>query len=112
MLESILISALTMAFSGLMAYAIGKKLTSTNRILEISDVLIDEITQNSEMQKKLYLIGVLIGNGVKAGVGLPKGKGKFKLDDLIGNAIAQMFLGNKSQEQTQMNKIDFGNLNK
>lgn len=113
MIESILISALTMACGGLMTYVIGKKLTSTNRILDISDVLIDEITQNAEMQKKLYLVGVLIGNGIKAGVGLSKGRGKFKLEDLIGNAIGQMFFkGGQGQEQQQMDKIDFGNLNK
>lgn len=108
MLESILIGAITVAMGGLVTYAIAKRLTRIEYILEISDVLLDELTQNAEMQKKVYVLGVLLGNGIKVGIGLQKGKGKFKLDDLIGMGIAHFF-GNifKGKEnEEQMSPID------
>ena len=92
MIESILISAITVAIGGLITYGIVKKLTNVEYILEISDVLLDEITQNIDMQKKVYSVGVLFGNGIKTGVGLTKGKGKFKLDDIVAMGVSH-FLG-------------------
>jgi len=78
-----------------MTYVIIKKMTNIDRILDISDTLLNELTQNVEMQKKVYILGVLLGNGVKSGIGLSKGKGKFKLDDLIGMAISHFLGGDK-----------------
>ena len=100
MIGTIAISVFTLGLGSLITYVIAKRLTNIDRILNISDVLLDEITQNTEMQKKVYILGVLLGNGIKQGIGLPKGKGKFKMDDLIGMAISH-FLGGGQQKTTE-----------
>lgn len=49
---------------------------------------------NSEKgQKALYTIGVLVGNGVKGGFGIKKGKGKFKFEDIIGQIASRWIEG-------------------
>jgi len=83
-----------------MTYVIIKKTMNIDKILGISDVLLSEITQNTEMQKKVYVLGAILGNGIKSGMGILKGKGKFSFEGLIGNVIGNMFGGNK-QEQPQ-----------
>lgn len=100
MLETIGISAITVAIGGLVTYAIIKRTININYILEVSDVLLDELTQNTDMQKKVYVLGVLLGNGIKQGIGISKGKGKFKLDDLIGMAIGHFFSGGQKQVES------------
>lgn len=105
MLETMLLSGLTVAISGVMTYVIIKKTVSINYILEISDVLLDEFTQNTDMQKKVYLLGVLLGNGIKQGTGLSKGKGKFKLEDLLGMGIAHFFGGGQKESEGQLSDL-------
>ena len=107
MFESILISAVTVAIGGLMTYVIIRKTVNINYILEISDVLLDELTQNTEMQKKVYLLGILLGNGIKTGIGLTKGKGKFKMDDLIGMGLEYFFNRGKSQQTSVKDENPF-----
>lgn len=102
MLETIGLSAIMVVISGLMTYVIIKKTVNINYILEISDVLLDEFTQNTEMQKKVYILGVLLGNGVRQGIGINKGKGKFKFEDLVGVAIGHIFGG---KQRTQENLV-------
>lgn len=91
MLQNILISAITVLIGGFTTYVIIRKTININYILEISDILLDEIATNTEMQKKIYVLGVILGNGIKQGIGITKGKGKFKLDDLIGMGISHFF---------------------
>lgn len=107
MFESILISAVTVAIGGLMTYTIIKKTVNINYILEVSDVLLDELTQNTEMQKKMYLLGVLLGNGIKTGIGLTKGRGKFKMEDLIGMGMEYFFNRNKPQQTPTVEENPF-----
>jgi len=62
----------------------------------ISDV---ENYLNSEKgQKNLFLIGGMLSNGMKTGLGLTAKGGKFKMEDLaaqlIGGFIQQKFLNN------------------
>jgi len=83
-------------------YAIAKKMTSSDRILGITYDVLDEVTDNVEFQKKVYSVGLLVGNGIKTGVGLTKGRGKFKMDDLIGMGMEYFFgRGKQGQPQTQ-----------
>ncbi len=59
---------------------------------------IDEVFGYFESEdglKFIYKMGVVAGNGLKQGVGLPNKGGKFKMDDLISGAVsgfAQNFL--------------------
>lgn len=64
-----------------------KKWIKPEIILQFSDMILDEFTDNMEYQKKVYLIGGLLGQGVKAGLGLPKTGGKFKIEDAIGQLL-------------------------
>lgn len=91
MLEAIAVSAVTVLIGGLMTYVIVKKSVNPNVILEFSDILLDEIATNTDMQKKVYILGVLLGNGIKSGIGLQKGKGKFSMEDLIGYGLSMIF---------------------
>lgn len=113
MIESIALSILASLLGGLITYTIIKKAFGTNYILEISYELIDEVTSNTEFQKKLYLVGVLVGNGIKAGIGLPKGKGKFKMEDLVGMGLSFLFGGSKKEgKESTLPFLDWQNLNK
>ena len=58
-----IIGALTGA---LCTYVIAKRMIKP---LEIAEDLIDYIVTDVEMQKKVFLIGNLLGNGIKSGVG-------------------------------------------
>jgi len=49
---------------------------------------------NSETaQKALYSIGGLIGNGAASGLGIQKGSGKFKWQNLVGDLATQFIQG-------------------
>ena len=100
MLESICISAVTLGLGGLMTYAIIKKTMNTDHILDITDELLNEITQNTEMQKKVYIVGAILGNGIKSGIGIGKTSGKFKMEDLIGIVVSRFLGGQQTQPAT------------
>lgn len=56
------------------------------------NICLEDFTNDEKLQKSLYTVGVLIGNGVKAGVGLQKRGGKMSLTDLIVQSVAGKFL--------------------
>ena len=107
MLE-LLATGLIGALSGSIgAYVVAKKFLKPEIILDFSDVLLNELMQNVEYQKRIYVLGGLLGQGIKQGIGLPKTGGKFKIEDAIGALIggfvqnigANMF--STAQAQTQ-----------
>jgi len=66
--------------------------------------VIRDVSEDVELQKKLYQLGGLLGNGVKSGIGLQTRGGKFKLDDLA-MSLAAKFLGlGENQDQQASNK--------
>jgi len=100
MLEYIIMGSMGF-LSGLVSIYLAKKLwIKPDFVLEISDVLLDEITNNPELQKKLYLLGAILGNGIKSGIGINAKGGKFKFEDLIGQAIAMMFTPKTESQQS------------
>jgi hypothetical protein len=107
MFEQIAITAIGCILAPIMTYAILKRTMKTEKILEISDELLTEITSNVEMQKKVYLIGVLVGKGIIDATGMKTGGGKFKLDNVIGQGIGmfieQMFSGQKKESGESVN---------
>jgi hypothetical protein len=82
----------------------------SNKISDIITVSIEnvirDVSEDVELQKKLYQLGGIMGNGVKAGVGLTSRGGKFKLDDLIMGLASRFLGGNQEQpintERTQL----------
>ena len=81
-------------------YVLAKRKVNTDFFLEITDDMLSELSQNVDMQKKVYLLGVILGQGIKQGVGLSAKGGKFKIENLIGAAL-EGFLGNMFQGKGQ-----------
>jgi len=83
------------------AYVIAKKMFNNGKILELVDVLTTEVMTNTELQKRIYSIGTLLGQGIAQGTGLKSSGGKLKFQDIIMQG-ASMFLQNfgKTQGQT------------
>jgi len=67
---------------------IGVKYAQKKLTEELEDKIFD-VLESEEGQKLVYSIGVLLGNGIKSGVGFKGSRGKFKWQDLIGYTIAQ-----------------------
>jgi len=87
----------------LIAYVIIKKNVSDDAIIDKVDMLLTEISTNPEMQKKVYTLGILLGNGIKNGVGIAGKGGKFKFEDIIGQGIGILFqnmMGKQGEPQT------------
>jgi len=77
------------------------KKTIPNMIENEKEYIISDVENylNSEKgQKNLFLIGGMLSNGMKTGLGLTAKGGKFKMEDLaaqlIGGFIQQKFLNN------------------
>lgn len=100
MIEQLMISVLSVGIGILGTLIVIKLQFGNDRILEYVDVVLDGVTQDTEIQKKLYLVGVLVGNGIKSGVGLTKGRGKFGMEDLVGMGLQHFFGWGKESGQT------------
>lgn len=86
----IIIGALSPLLGGLGAYVIIKKYINRDFLMSELENIIDEIANNKEFQQKIYMAGAILGQGVKGGLGLPgAGRGKFKIEDIVGMAIQQ-----------------------
>jgi hypothetical protein len=95
---SYVIAPIIGAFSGIIGtYVIGKRMLSDDKILEKVDLLLDEMTTNEDMLRKIYTIAGVAGKGLRDGVGIdkliPKRKGGLEgiLLDLVGNFLGQRF---------------------
>ena len=82
-------------------YVIAKRMINTDRIVDYAYAILDETMENVEMQKRVYGFGVLLGNGIKNGVGLSSKGGKFKFEDLIMQGIASFILPRTKEKQEE-----------
>lgn len=75
--------------------------SSANLTSQVKKIM-NEMLNNAESQKQLYALGVLVGSGIRSGVGLNPKAGKFKFEDLIQQGIG-MFLQNfmKGKSETE-----------
>jgi hypothetical protein len=82
-----------------------KYMFSDEKIMKTGDIMLEYLSSTEEGQKKLYMVGGFIGNGIKAGFGIGKVGGKRKLEDIIVEMGAQwfgkQFLGDKGGENPQ-----------
>ena len=79
------------------------KRDASNMVLDILDDLTPELPKllaKEEVRQFIYSLGVLAGNGAKAGAFGTAGKGKFKFEDLLGQILPQVLpkFFNPSQE--------------
>lgn len=91
----LIVSAIGWILAPITTYIIARTMVNRNKIIEITYDLLEEISQNVEMQKKFYLIGALIGKGAVDGSGIKQSVGKAK-GGFIEQAIG-MFIGNMMQ---------------
>lgn len=77
-------------------------LLKTHKIEDVIAVsiesIIEDIAKNTELQKNLYQMGALIGNGAKTGIGLSTRGGKLKIEDIVLTAIEGYF--RKGQQES------------
>lgn len=97
MYEEILYIALTVVMSATTTYLMGKYLVSDDKIMGKIEMILGNMVNDVEMQKKVYLLGTLLGSGIAKGSGLQPGGGKFKLEDIIAQG-ASAFIGNMLQK--------------
>lgn len=99
MLEYVLVatSVLTGCFS---VYAIHKFRKIDDILLDKLNLVLTEIRENPELQQKVYSVGLLLGAGIKQGVGFGKPSGKGGFEQLLVQGLAQLFLGSKKEEES------------
>ena len=96
--DILILSFIAMLSGGIGAYVI-LKMGLKKAQNELPDMILDTIDQimpelpkfmaKDEVRQFIYSIGVLVGNGAKAGALGNTGKGKFKFEDLLGGLVQQ-----------------------
>lgn len=81
------------------------RLIAPETIQNIVDSLLEYLTKTEEGQKNLLMIGGLIGNGVKTGVGIQRQSGKGGFNGLIYDLIGSI-LTPKSQVESKQKQIE------
>jgi hypothetical protein len=102
------ISALSGLCSGIMTYVIAKHLTGTDNLMQKFDEIISEIRDSPELQQKVASLGMLIGVGIKQGVGLGKGTGKRNIEGTIVEGLMNMFLPKAKEALAETGASFFG----
>ena len=93
---------------GIFTYVIGKRMLSDEKILDKLDMILDEYTNNEEGMRKIYMIGGVLGKGLRDGVGLnrliPKKKGGLEgiIFDLVGGYINKHFVGEETNGKQEI----------
>ena len=109
MYEEILYIALTVLMSATTTYLMGKYLVSDERIMSKLEMILNNLVNDVEMQKKVYLLGTLLGSGIAKGSGIQGSGGKFKLEDVIAQG-ASAFIGQMFRQPTQQTPQGGGGL--
>ena len=101
-----LASFITALLGGLFSIWVAKKIMfSSDNIIEMADVVLEYALKTDEGQKRIYLLGALLGNGIKQGIGITGKTGKFKLEDILVQAgahlLSKAFGGSEGQPSQQ-----------
>jgi len=106
----IISTAVGVSIGSLVTTFIVKRSLSTENILEKLEDLSENIQTNPALQQRIYMVGGILGKGIRDGVGIdkmmPKRKGGIEgmLYDLVGS-----FIGNKigfGQQQGEQEAIE------
>ena len=80
-------------------YIMLKNTLKSNAVMDLTeDILVnflDKVQSDAEIQKRIYILGGILGQGIKSGVGLSGKTGKFKFEDLVGSLIGGFLQNNK-----------------
>jgi len=102
------ISALSSLCSGIMTYVIAKKLTGTDSLMQKFDEIVSEVRDSPELQQKIASLGMIIGVGIKQGVGLGKGTGKRNIEGAIVEGLMNMFMPKAKEALAETGASVFG----
>lgn len=100
--------SLGMGFLGIVLAS--KYILTDDKILDIFDMALTEMTQDIETQKKVYILGGILGQGIKSGLGMGRKGGKFKIEDIVAEGASmflQKILGGQSQQESQQSADTF-----
>lgn len=92
-LEPMLGGAIGCFGGGIFTYVILKRTMSDAKICEKLHMILEEVAENPEMHEKIYLLGGILGKGLRDGIGIekliPKRKGGLEgiIMDLIGGFV-------------------------
>jgi len=93
------VSAVIGSLSGVIAtYVILRKFQNSDVFIEIFEDFVADLSENPDMQRKVYVIGGILGSGIRQGIGITKGKGKLKLEDIIMQFVSG-YIQNKVMPQ-------------
>jgi hypothetical protein len=99
---------------GLFTYVILKRTMSDEKICQKLHMLLEEVAENPEMHEKIYLIGGVLGKGLRDGIGIekliPKRKGGLEgiIMDLVGSFIGDRLKKAVPGAETGMQIIEPG----
>ncbi len=99
LLNLFLYGVFSFLFSLLWYLFVSKYTLSDAKIMDKIDLVLSNMVNDVEMQKKVYLLGTLLGSGIAKGSGI-QGSGKFKLEDVITQG-ASAFIGNMFKQPSQ-----------
>jgi hypothetical protein len=87
-IEDALLSGLIMGITIVICgYVTLKSGLLDDKISKIMEDFVLSFQTNEELQKALYAIGALIGNGAKTGLGLTRSGGKFGFKDIMAQIV-------------------------
>jgi hypothetical protein len=108
MLVYVAISAIGSLCSGIMTYVIAKHLTGTDNLTQKLDEMLSEIRDSPDLQQKIASLGMVIGVGIKQGVGLGKGTGKRNIEGAIVEGLMNMFMPKAKEALAESGASVFG----
>jgi len=92
------IGCISLLINGYIAiWYIRKQIKLEDITLEVVDILLNSVNTDENVQKNIYTIGALLGNGISQGSGMKQTVnrgGKFNLNNIISE-IAANFIANK-----------------
>ena len=103
---SICLTGIIGMLSGILGTYVVIKLTlKPDKILEYFDVILNDVMETEDTQKKIYGVGVLLGNGLKTGLGIQKLGGKMSMKNVIMQGIAGFLQSKLGVQQSQQTSI-------
>jgi len=106
----IILSGLIYALFGSISTLIGlwimaKRSMNIGYLVKITDELLGEVGNNQEFQRKIYLLGGLLGSGVRSGIGLQKSGGKRSWQDLAIQIAGDYLLKKQPSQGVQPGQV-------
>jgi len=76
---------------------------------DLIEETLKNIANDEEMQKNLFIIGGVLGNGVKGGIGLPSSKGKTSLKGIAMDLLGQFLQNTVNNPSPSLQPLPYPN---